>query len=92
MHNRYLSQPSPTILPFAYTIATASIVVCHFYSIIFSLRLTLLYITAFHVCDPPLLFSYNWELVGNTTFVCISNPDLVRYNYQQALVVYLVIG
>ena len=91
MHNRYLSQPHPTILPFAYTIATASIAVCHFYSLIFSLCLTLLYITAFYVCDPPLLFSYNWESVGNITFVYMSNPDLVRYNYQQALVVYFVI-
>ena len=43
------------------------------------------------VCSLPLLFSYNWELVGNTTFDYISNPDLVRYNYQQALVVYFVI-
>ena len=92
MNNRYLSRPNPTILPFAYTTATTSIAVCHFYSLIFSLYLTLLYITTFHVCDPPLLFSYNWELVGNITFVYINNPDLVRYNYQQALVVYFVIG
>ena len=44
------------------------------------------------VCDPPLLFSYNWKLVGYITFVYISNADLVRYNYYQALVVYFVIG
>ena len=36
-----------------------------------------------------LLFSYNWELVGNTTFVYVSDPDLVWYNYQQAQVVFL---
>ena len=43
------------------------------------------------VCNPPLLFSYNWELVGNITFAYIGYPDLVRYNCQQALVVYFVI-
>ena len=100
MHNRYLSQLNP-ILPFAYTITTASITVCHFHSLIFSLCLTFVvynYISCsfcfesavFHVCDPSLLFSYTWKLVGNIAFVYVSNPDLVRYNYQQALVVYFV--
>ena len=52
MRNRYLSQPNPIILPFAYTFATDSIAVCHFFSLIFSLCLTFVvgYITAFHVC------------------------------------------
>ena len=49
-------------------------------------------IRGIHACDLPLLFSYNWELVGNIIFVYISNPDLVGYNYQQTLLVYIIIG
>ena len=88
MHNRYLSRPNPTILPFAYVtpLPLPVLLFVTFIRLSFHSALTLLYITVFHVCDPPLLFSYNWELVGNITFVYISNPDLVRYNYQQALV------
>ena len=33
-----------------------------------------------------------YKKVGSIAFVFISNPDLMRHNYQHALIVYFVMG